>query len=321
MDLVVQSTYHGVDSPVLTITRDEYDLVVADAYHEHTAPLLYFFWIPDGAGGEDQNYIELVSSHITLEGQVHILTVQEATHTLDSDSTALSIAYELWTTWPDGLTPPIIKLEAQGNEWITGDVLGQTPPVLLSDARMGSHGEGKTPVIECSGTMTAPRLMHVSGRIPHIECGARDGIRAGDGLVPLIEITASSSETLCYLDANIPLLTSDIELTTPGIGTLEGELPFPELSTSVSYHILASLSENIPVPRLTTDVGVGGIGTLERNIPELRLLASAYVESMFVSGYVPLPILNLLGTGGIGGVPARIYDPARFTNYVLRHIR
>ena len=312
--------YSGVDSPILTLTDNVYDLVIPGDALELLSPQLWFFAIPDEAGGEDQNYIELVSTNITLD-QVRILAVQEAAHDLVSDAPGLSLAYELWTSWPDGVTFPLPTLSAQGNVTINGNALGLTPATVLSDARMGSHCEGKTPVIELAGTMTTPTLLHVAGQIPHIEITARTGIRGGDGLTPFFEITASSEETLCYLDANIPLLTADIELTTPVLGIMEGKLPFPELTCIVSYHHHATLSGNVPLLRLNTDVAVGGIGTLERNIPEIRLLASAYVESMFVSGYVPLPVLNSLGTGGIGGVPGTIYDPDRFSNYVLRHVR
>ena len=313
-------SYLGLDSPILTLTDNVYDLVIPGDALELLSPQLWFFAIPDEAGGEDQNYIELVSTNITLD-QVRILAVQEAAHDLVSDAPALSLSYELWTSWPDGVTFPLPTLSAQGNVTINGNALGLTPATVLSDARMGSHCEGKTPVIELAGTMTTPTLLRVAGQIPHIEITARTGIRGGDGLTPFFEITASSEETLCYLDAKIPLITADIELTTPVLGILEGKLPFPELTCIVSYHHHATLSANIPLIRLNTAVAVGGIGTLERNIPEIRLLASAYVESMFVSGYVPLPILNSLGTGGIGGVPGTIYDPDRFSNYVLRHVR
>ncbi len=314
-------SYLGVDSPILTLTDNVYDLVISANDLDLVSPELWFFEIPDATGGEDQNYIELVSSHITLEGQVHVLTVQEADHLHVTDAAPLSLSWELWTSWPDGVTFPLPTLSAQGNVTINGNALALTPATVLSDARMGSHCEGKTPVVESAGTVTTPILLHFSGRTPLLEVSARAGIRAGTGLTPFFEITASSSETLCYLDADIPLPTADIDLSTPVLGILEGKLPFPELDCIVSYHHHATLSANIPLLRLNTDVAVGGIGTLERNIPEIRLLASAYVESMFISGYVPLPILNSLGTGGISGVPGTIYDPDRFLNYVLRHIR
>ena len=319
MDLVIQDTYHGVDSPAALVFGPP-TLTVAEAYHAVASPLLYFFWIPSGAGGEDQNYIEVVSSNVSLT-QTRILTTSEAYHVLASDSPVLSLSYELWTTWPDGLTFPLPSLTASTGVRITGDTTGQTPAVVLTDARMGSEARGNIPVIECAGTISSPTLMTVSGRIPQIEGSSRTGIRSGAGITPVIEITASSAETLCYLNSKIPLPTVLVELTTPVTGDLQGYLPFPELTVSVSYHHLATLAANIPVPRISATVGVGGIGTLDRNIPELRLTASAYVASMFFSGFVPLPMLNSLSTGAVGGIPGVIYNEARFTGYVLRHVR
>lgn len=320
MDLVIQNPYHGLDSPILTLTPDFSDLIVQEAYHDLTSPLLFFFHIPAWAGGEDQNYIELVSSHISLD-QTRILTIPEAYHVLTSDAPVVSIKHELWTTWPDGTTFPLPYLTANAGVHINSHAIGQTPAVVLTDARMGSRAQGKIPVIKCLGTMSVPTLMAVSGRIPQIKGSARTGIRSGAGIAPVIKITASSAETLCRLNSKIPLPTASIKLTTPGIGALQGALPFPKFTGSVSYHHLATLAAKIPIPRLSATVGVGGIGTLDRNIPELRLTASAYVASMFVSGFIPLPMLNSLGTGGIGGIPGVIYNEDRFTGYVLRHIR
>jgi hypothetical protein len=324
-----EDTYHGVDSPILTLSDNVFDLVVASDDWEMASPQLWFFEIPDSTGGEDQNYIELVSNHLTLDA-VHVLTVQEAYHTSTSDSSIdLSKSWLLWTSWPDGPKTPFFTLDADTQEEIHSDTTGYTPQIELTDMRPGSRmDEGKTPDIRCSGTVSVPILMTVTGRLPVIEGDSRTGARSDKtGRTPVLELTAQSENTLGSLSKTIPGLTLDAELTTPVVMTVDGKVPALTVDATFSYKHLMELAANIPIPKLTGAMGIGGIGTLDRNIPDIRISATGHTDTMEVAGYVPLPYLSIGSSGAPGGVgdpvgqPGTIVNESRFTGYVLRHAR
>lgn len=271
------------------------DLVMQEAYHAHAAD----------------------NASLT---QDHVLVVQEALNRLYSESAGAIIS--LNTLWPDGSTIPVPYLEAQTGTRIVGDEEGRLPGISLS-ARTGLHLAEKLPDLEATGTLTSPILMSLDAKLPDIEVEGRTGAGGnGVGILPAMQVSAAIDRIGCTLAKSLPGFKIASEGSTPVIATLSKDLPALRLAVTVTGSGVGTLDRKIPAFKISAHLVAVAQGSLNKILPELQLTsASGYSGFMELDVALPAFMIADLATGQITGGSAEMQNTARFTDYILRHVR
>lgn len=210
------------------------------------------------------------------------LTVQSAFHVLTNalvsnpSFASLNLGWDVWTqdSWHDHVSQ-IVTLDASVHDLQVDDCYH----VLID--------EGHTYRVQPHFKANLGDLIHPN-YLPDMDVEGAFGHRGDlDELLPDLESVGYSG---AYLDAELPALESEGEVSKPGVGTLdsllptlsceartalrfEGKLPYLEIDASASGGLIGTLSRNLPGLRIEAAFEDRFIGTLDRDLPPLEIEA------------------------------------------------
>ena len=346
-NLVVQNTYHPVDSHHLTVDDQIHDLVLTDAgvtYHTHVSQDLR------GNSDLDLNLYDLLSLNSSHDHTSHHiyrfvgkqnLAMQDAYHVLTDADAAVIPLYEInLGQWPDYTRKlPTILFEGSFGHRLRWGENKKLPTVGIENARTGFRTgvdtEGvetalKLPTVSSEGLALMGANMTLDAKLPAVVEYVDWDMRLASnftGKLPAILVEAEASGGLWgRVDATLPGIECVAAAWRPVGMWLDAKLPPLSIDTSQSIELYPWLDRKLPTLLLEAYCYGGPGAVLDATLPPVRMLADdaegTSGDVFTLDATLPAVVMRPVGTGsGVDGEAGVIQDETRYEDYVLRYAR